>query len=322
MTITLILCTYNRANSIGTSLESILASVLSPRLEWEVLVVDNNSKDDTPAVIEGFSSRFPGRLRYLFEPKQGLSNARNAGINAARGRVIAFTDDDVTVDPRWLQNLTQPLLDDQCSGTAGRILLGEFHPPSWLALSGPHNLGGSLVQFDLGDQPVVLNQAPFGASMAFQKSVFEKFGGFRTDLGRSGKSLIGNEDTEFGMRLIAAGVRLLYVPQAIVYHPVVEERLTKKYFRSYWFGLGRALVRQRGVKHPFWKVPRVYIKEFRQRLHWMKVDDRRWYKTPQGRFFCEMHALQALGQIVEDWSQSGRKHQLAKGVAPEKPGLL
>lgn len=321
MTITLILCTYNRANSISTALESVLASIVPAGVDWEVLIVDNNSKDKTRNVIEAFCSRYPGRVRYLLEPKQGLSNARNAGISAARGRVVAFTDDDVTVEPKWLQSLTRPLLDNQCAGTAGRILLGEFQPPSWLAISGPHNLGGSLVQFDLGDEPVLLDRAPFGASMAFQKSVFERFGGFRTDLGRSGKSLIGNEDTEFGMRLIAGGLRLLYVPQAVVYHPVLKERLTKKYFRSYWFGLGRALVRQREVRHPFWKVPRMYVKEFRQRLHWMKVDDPRWYRKPQGRFYCEMHALQALGQIVEGWSQSMQNRHTPKSATPPKSDL-
>lgn len=317
MTITLILCTFNRANSINAALESVLASIIPAGIDWEVLVVDNNSKDRTRAVVEEACSRHPGRVRYLFEPKQGLSNARNTGISEARGSVVAFTDDDVTVDPKWLQHLTQPLLDNQCAGAAGRILLGEFQPPSWLAISGPHNLGGSLVQFDLGDEPVLLDRAPFGASMAFQKSVFEKYGGFRTDLGRSGKSLIGNEDTEFGMRLIAGGLRVLYVPQAIVYHPVLKERLTKGYFRSYWFGLGRALVRQKGERHPLWKVPRVYVKEFRQRLHWMKVDDQRWYRKPQGRFYCEMHALQALGQMVEDWSQSIRSEKTPKSAASQ-----
>lgn len=321
MTISLVLCTYNRAGSIGISLESILASIVPRGVEWEVLVVDNNSKDETHAVIEGFSRLHPGRIQYLFEPKQGLSNARNAGIRAARGAVVAFTDDDVTVDPQWLHSLTQPLLDDQCAGTGGRILLGDFCPPSWLAISGPHNLGGSLVQFDLGDQPILLDKAPFGACMAFQKSVFEKFGWFRTDLGRSGTSLIGNEDTEFGMRLIAGGLRLLYVPQAVVYHPVLKERLNKMYFRKYWFGLGRSMVRQRGVKVPFWKVPRVYLKEFRQRLHWMKVEDRHWHKSSQGRFYCEVHALQALGQVIESWNQSLRFSRMPGHAVPPKSDL-
>jgi glycosyltransferase involved in cell wall biosynthesis len=322
MNVTVILCTYNRCQSLAKALESVLASDVPESVSWEVVVADNNSRDETRAVAEEFISRYPGRVRYIFEPRQGKSHALNSGIRESKASVLAFMDDDVTVDLRWLKNLTQPLLDNDCVGTAGRILLGDFVPPSWLAIRGPHDLGGSLVQFDLGEEQIVLERAPFGASMAFQKSLFEKFGGFRTDLGRSGKSLIGNEDTEFGMRLITAGLRLLYVPSAIVYHPVFEERLTKKYFRSYWYGLGRSLVRERGEQFSFWMVPRAYVAEFRRRLRWMSMADQYWYRSAQGRFYCEVHALQALGQIIEGWSRLTRRQQrLAKNSALSKPDL-
>jgi glycosyltransferase involved in cell wall biosynthesis len=279
-------------------------------VDWEVLVVDNNSKDRTREVTVECCLRHPSRVRYLFEAKQGLSNARNAGIHEAQGEIIAFTDDDVTVEPTWLRNLTQPLLKNQCAGTAGRILLGDFEPPSWLAISGSHNLGGSLVQFDLGDESLPLDRAPFGASMAFQKTVFDECGGFRTDLGRSGTSLIGNEDTEFGLRLISKGLPLIYVHSAIVYHPVPRERLTKKFFRSYWFAHGRALVRQQAERpSSFWKVPGVYLAEFKRIVRWMNSDDQYWYRKVRGRFFFEVHALRMLGQIFECWSQSSQSRQ-------------
>jgi glycosyltransferase involved in cell wall biosynthesis len=307
MNVSVVLCTYNRCQSLVRALESITASEMPDSVDWEVLVVDNNSKDRTRETMNEFCQRHPDRVRYIFEAQQGLSNARNTGIREARGEVIAFTDDDVTVEPTWLQNLTQPLLEKRCAGTAGRILLGDFQPPSWLAISGSHNLGGSLVQFDLGDESLPLDRAPFGASMAFQKTVFDKCGGFRTDLGRSGKSLIGNEDTEFGQRLISKGLPLIYVPSAIVYHPVLTERLTKKYFRSYWFSHGRALIRQ-GAKRPsFWKVPGVYFDEFKRFVRWMNTDDQHWYRTAQGRFFFEMHALRMLGQIFECWNQPSQQ---------------
>lgn len=309
MNVSVVLCTYNRCQSLLRTLESVVASEMPESVDWEVLVVDNNSKDRTRDAMSEFCRNHPGRVRYLFESQQGLSNARNAGIRQARGEVIAFTDDDVTVEPTWLANLTRPLLEKQSAGAAGRILLGEFQPPTWLAISGSHDLGGSLVQFDLGDDPLLLDKPPFGASMAFQKSVFEECGGFRTDLGRSGKSLIGNEDTEFGQRLISKGLRLIYVPSAIVFHPVLSERLTKKYFRSYWFAHGRALIRQGADRPSFWKAPGIYFAEFRQFLRWMNTDDRYWYRKVQGRFFFEVHALRMLGQIFECWNQSSRVHQ-------------
>jgi glucosyl-dolichyl phosphate glucuronosyltransferase len=307
--ISLILCTYNRCQSLARPLESVAASTLPGSVNWEILVVDNNSHDQTRHVIEDFCRRYPGRFRYLFEPNQGLSHARNAGIVEARGEIIAFTDDDVTVDPVWLQNLTAPLQGSQFAGAGGRIRAGhDFLPPRWMAISGPFNLGASLAQFDLGDQECVLDKAPYGANMAFRKIMFEKYGGFRTDLGRRGKSLIGNEDTEFCERLMAAGERLCYVPSAVVNHPVYQERLKKKYFRSYWFAHGRSMTRQAGQRISIWRAPRYCLEDLKSKLRWISSLDRRWFMSPQGRFFCELHVLHTLGEVVE----SCRQHQTVK----------
>jgi glucosyl-dolichyl phosphate glucuronosyltransferase len=301
--VTVIVCTYNRCQSLAQALGSVASSVLPDSVEWEVLVVDNNSRDETRAVFEEVSRRYPGRFRYLFEPRQGLSSARNAGIRAAWGQIVAFTDDDVMVDPLWLQTLTAPLLGSQWAGAGGRIRLGQdFQPPLWLALSGPFNLGGTLVQFDLGEQEGVLDKAPFGANMAFRKIVFEKYGGFRPDLDRCGKSLIGNGDTELGERLMAAGEHLCYVPSAVVNHPVQKERLTKKYFRSYYFAHGRASARQAGQQLSIWRVPRYYLGDVKRKLRWMFSLNRRWFLSPQGRFFYEVHTLRTFGEIIESCS--------------------
>src|SRR5208283_4457645 len=108
MRISVILCTYNRASILISALESIVAQTLPESVEWEVLVVDNNSCDQTREVVEDFCRRYPRRFRYVFEPNQGLSHARNSGIREALGEVLAFMDDDVTVEPGWLDNLTAP----------------------------------------------------------------------------------------------------------------------------------------------------------------------------------------------------------------------
>ena len=300
MDITVIVCTYNRCESLAQALHSIASSVLPHSLDWEVLVVDNNSRDQTRTVFEEISCRYPGRFRYLSEPKQGLSNARNSGIHAAGGQIIAFTDDDVTVDPLWLQNLTAPLLMGQWAGAAGRIRLEPgFRPPRWMAITGPLSLGESLVQFDRGDQEGPLDQPPFGANMAFRKISFEKYGGFRADLGRCGESLIGNEDTEFAGRLMAAGERLYYVPSAVVNHPVHQDRVKKGYFRSYYFAHGRSVARQAGQKLPLWRIPRYCLHGIRCKLRWISSLDRKWFLSTQGRFLCELLVLHTFGEIVE-----------------------
>src|SRR5208282_2321290 len=90
LNITVILCTYNRCQSLARALDSVAAQTFSESVEWEVLVVDNNSRDQTRDVAEDFCRRYPGRFRYLFEPRQGKSYALNAGIREARGDILAL----------------------------------------------------------------------------------------------------------------------------------------------------------------------------------------------------------------------------------------
>src|SRR5438045_9093813 len=119
MKVTLVVCTYNRADSLGTTAHSVASLTMPESVEWEVLLVDNNSSDRTREVCEEFCRRYPGRFRYLFEPKQGLSHARNAGVREACGDIVAFTDDDVIVQPTWLHNLTAQLYGGAWAGTGG-----------------------------------------------------------------------------------------------------------------------------------------------------------------------------------------------------------
>ena len=247
MKITVILCTFNRCEILAKALESAAYLTLPPSVEWEVLVVDNNSTDRTREVVEGFCVRDARHFRYLFEARPGKSHALDAGIRAASGDVLAFIDDDVKAEPTWLQNLTEPLHDEKLAGSGGRILPDwSCPPPSWLRMKERWTLA-PLAIFDNGTDPGPLLQPPFGTNMAFRKSVFEKHGGFRTDLGPRPGSEIRNEDTEFGRRLLEAGEKLWYVPSAVVYHAVPKERIEKQYFLTWWLDKGRADTREYGV---------------------------------------------------------------------------
>jgi glucosyl-dolichyl phosphate glucuronosyltransferase len=294
--ITVILCTYNRCQSLARTLDSVAALELPKSIEWEVLVVDNNSKDQTRDVVEGFCRRHSSRFRYLFEPHQGLSYARNAGIREARGNVVAFTDDDVTLAPTWLWNLTSPLQDGAWAGSGGRILPEQsFVPPRWLSVNERHALA-PLALFDGGPNSFELTDAPFGANMAFQKKTFEKYGGFRTNLGRCAETLLSNEDTEYGQRLLAAGERLRYEASAIVYHPVTENRMQKKYFLAWWFGKGRANIRQLGVRLE-WQIAGIPLALLRS----LTANTLRWMLTLEcsKRFNCRLAVWEKVGEILE-----------------------
>lgn len=298
MNITVILCTYNRSQSLSKALDSVAVSTLSKSVEWEVLVVDNNSKDQTREVIEGYCRRYPGRFRYLFEPQPGKSHALNTGIQEAQGDILAFMDDDVIVEPTWLQNLTTALHDGQWVGAGGRILPEQtFLPPRWLPLQDRYALA-PFALFDLGPKAEALTEPPFGTNMAFQKKVFEKYGGFRTDLGPRPCSEIRNEDTEFGHRLLVAGERLRYEPSAVVYHSVSENRIQKKYFLTWWFDKARADIRQYGIPPDTrWFVAGIPLYLFRRLAVWTV----RWIVAvePSRRFSNKIKAWTAAGQILE-----------------------
>jgi len=304
MNITVILCTYNRAHSLSKALESAANLTLPSSIAWEVLVVDNNSNDQTPKIIEQFCSRYPNRFRYLFEPRPGKSHALNSGIQAAHGNILAFMDDDVIVESSWLNNLTTVLDTGEFAGAGGRILPEKnFSPPSWLSFGGPNGRYAlaPLALFDLGDEAGQLNEPPFGTNMAFRKEMFEKHGGFRTDLGPRPGSEIRNEDTEFGHRLLAAGEKLRYEPSAVVYHPVAENRIQKKYYLNWWFDKGRADIRQLGIPADANRVFGIPVYLFRRVIVWTL----RWLLStdPARRFNSKIKVWSRAGEIVECYAQ-------------------
>jgi len=321
MKITVIVCTFNRCQILSNALDSIAASKIPASVEWEVLVVDNNSRDQTRDVVEGFCRRYPGRFRYLFEPQGGKSFALNAGIRESRGEILAFTDDDITVEPDWLLNLTASLDGGPWAGTGGRTLPAQSPPfPSWLRLGGEYDMGGILcAHFDLGNEPRELDKAPYGANMAFRRRIFERYGGFREDLGASPTRKVPrpNEDTELGRRLMNAGERLRYEPFAIVHHPVPLERVRKEYFLDWYFDFGRAGIREVGRRPDVWGIPRRYLTISKTVVTMLVPRTIRWLLTldPERRFYWRCRVWANAGEITEihrQWRGPGAPEEDAK----------
>ncbi|MBK1714384.1 glycosyltransferase [Rubrivivax gelatinosus] len=240
MDATVIVCTYNRAASLADTLAALAALELAPGFEWELVVVDNNSRDATRQTVEDFAAAHPAlALRYVFEARQGLSHARNRGIAEARGAILAFTDDDVLPAPDWLALLVRGMEEHGCAAAGGYIApLWLAPPPAWLT----ERFYGFLALKTDEDGPKPVSEPehmPFGASLVFRREVFERLGGFDPNLGRKGAVLAGGEEIDVLMRVVHDGGRVVYFPQARVRHKVEAFRLNKRYFRRWRYQCSR-----------------------------------------------------------------------------------
>jgi glycosyltransferase involved in cell wall biosynthesis len=300
MQVTVVVCTLNRATRLRSVLTDLSRQEMPANLDWNVLVVDNGSEDQTRSVVEEFMKAEPGRFHYLHERRRGKSFALNAGVEAATASVLAFTDDDLEIDRRWLPEMVRAFDDAGCAGAGGRILPAfQGVPPDWLAAPpvGRHILG-PLAQFDLGDTPVRLTRAPYGGNVAFQRAALMRHGGFRTDLGPTESAPLGRgEDVEMANRLLRAGEVLMYVPRAIVRNIVPTERMTKRYFAAWWFHHGLASMRADG--HP--PGTRSYFGVPGYLCRGLVASAVRWLFSlkPRARFFRRLEFMEILGQLVE-----------------------
>ncbi len=242
----IVIATYKRAADLRETLKSLAA--LRPDGPWEVIVVDNNSPDDTRQVVEEAARTYPVRLHYLFEREQGRSPALNTGIRASRGAIIATTDDDVRVPPDWLDRAAEGLERLECGYVGGRVLpIWGAQRPAWIP-----NHGGKhwavIALLDYGPEPIEFgSRVPLGVNMAFTRAALERAGLFDPQTGRRSGTLLGQEVREWCIRARRAGVRGFYIPLMTVEHIIPAERLQKSYFRRwfYWRGISRALLYQR-----------------------------------------------------------------------------
>ena len=247
---TVLISTFNRSKRLAETLQSI-AGTKAPGIAWDVLVVDNNSTDQTRQVVENCAADYPVPLRYVFEQRQGLCVARNTGIDATSTDVLALTDDDVRVSAGWLSSILDGLERHQCDYAAGRVVpLWEREPPEWFPRTNGL-LWGVIAILDYGPEPVDLGRrVPIGVNMAVRRSAFARIGKFDVRLGRQGRTLLGQEVREWCLRARTSGLVGYYFPDAALEHHIPAARLTKRYFRRwfYWRGISRArLYAQNGM---------------------------------------------------------------------------
>jgi glycosyltransferase involved in cell wall biosynthesis len=238
--VSVVISTYNRGRMLPAALQSVrdqrgpLADTL------ELIVVDNNSTDDTREVIRQIAAVDP-RVRYVFEPRQGSSHGRNAGIRECRAAIVAFTDDDVRVEPGWIDAIVRAFREHPHAGVVGgRVLpLWPSPPPAWLT---PEHWP-PLALIDYGGVPMVVSpERPIclvTANAAFRRNVLAEVGGFSPAVQLGSHGVLGSvEDHELQLRVLAAGVSMVYDPRIVVHAEVQPNRLDRAYHRRWHAGHG------------------------------------------------------------------------------------
>lgn len=229
--LTVIICTYNRAKYIGPLLESLAANDLA-KSEYEILLVDNNCTDNTRAICDAFAAAHKDvRFRYVVEPEQGLSAARNKGIKEAKGDIIVYVDDDALVDAHYLRDYAEWFAAHPETMACGGPIepLYETEEPKWMSpytkalLTAWMNYGDKVREYPKG-------RYPGGGNAAYRKEVFDNVGLFNTALGRKGGNLMGSEEKDIFDKMHALHMQVLYLPTPVLHHCIPQAKLEKDYF--------------------------------------------------------------------------------------------
>ena len=241
MTITVAICTHNRAEYLRKALRSLARQTLAPDA-FDILVVDNACTDGTPTVVQSMRGELP-RLRCVPEPRLGLSHARNRALRETSSRYIAYLDDDALATPGWLESLLNAFGAVQPPPVA---VGGPVHPiwmaprSAWLS----DRIRGCLTIVDWGGERRIVNgrrEFIVGANMAFVRAEVLACGGFDPDLGRVGQRLLSGEEMLLQRQLGARGGGICWEPAAAVHHHVHENRLDKRWFYDRFYCDGVSL---------------------------------------------------------------------------------
>jgi len=237
--LSIIICTYNREKYLYNCLKSIAENNFSFD-KYEIVLINNNSTDNTENECKRFQNDFPQlKFCYFVEKNQGLSFARNRGIDEAKGEVLVYVDDDAKVNDIYLKTIDDFFNENPKAMAVGGAIfpIYETEEPTWMShytrilITAYKNEGNKIIELKG-------NKFPSGGNAAYRKEVFEKIGKFNTELGRKGTSLIGAEEKDIFDNIKALKMPVYYLPNMILYHIIPPTKLTKEYFNNLTLSMG------------------------------------------------------------------------------------
>lgn len=275
VTLSIVICTYNRSSLLAKTLDCLLLQVINNRCVYDIIVVDNNSTDDTSSVCSSYAEKFSCPFFYYLDPRQGKSFALNSGIELAKHDYILFLDDDVTFDNNLIDSVARSIKTyPDCSVFGGKIiplLDSDCSMPAWVRQKEPHyNAEGPLGDHNKGESVKSYYQkdmsTPCGANFFVRKDIFSLYGKYKESLNKIVLNLPMAEDSEFCYRLKKNNVKMLYIPSVCVYHYTPKIKLTKNYFRKYILRMSRAYVHAAPVDNNFSSILGVPLYFFKKLL--------------------------------------------------------
>ncbi len=247
--ISIVICTCNRSSLLTNCLNSLLEQDIENEL-FEIIVIDNKSTDDTSDVAMKFAEEYKN-VRALCEENQGIGYARNKGWQEARGKYVAYIDDDARAHKDWISEMYNFIMrqpDIQAFG-------GPYFPfslvklPDWMPPEYGKNYLGDI------ERPVVFGQEWIsGTNMVFTKNILCKYGGFKNDIGVIGKKILYGEEVELFSRIGKDKELIYYVPRMKVDHLVAPYKMNITWFLKSAYAMGRSKARRHNVLLPFYIV--------------------------------------------------------------------
>lgn len=238
--LTVILPTYNGADTLPQTLESF-TRLEAPTGDWKLIVVDNASTDETPAILQSYQGRLP--MQVLKQPSPGKSKALNLAMNHIEGDFVVFTDDDVLPEPDWLTAWRSCADENPEFGLFGGHITPHWQdePPAWLAKAIPLGIAYAATKKGLLAGPVDPLYIA-GPNMAVRAVAIKQGGRFDDDSGPSGKNYAMGEDTKFAYTMAENGYAPYHCPAARVGHIVQREQYSKAWLkqRAFRYGQSRA----------------------------------------------------------------------------------
>lgn len=245
MKCSIIIPTLNRSEFLAITLEALTGLVTSTK-DYEIIVVDNRSTDDTRKVVESFIEASPMiNILYVYEPIPGALSARHKGALMAKGEVLIFVDDDVITCHEWLDAILGTFNDPDVHLVGGKSLPKfESTPPEWLNAFWVREPGRSwcadLSLLDLGDKvALIAPEDVWSLNYAIRKATLFELGGFHPDIVPEPHTHYqGDGETGLAWKVKAKGYKVIYQPKALVHHMIPDKRITIEYFKKRMFFYG------------------------------------------------------------------------------------